>query len=492
MLQKTALMAILLALGFEATVYGWTPGAGHLLFWLLAVAATATCNRAAERSPLPAAWMFIPSLLFALSVTLYDAAAVRLWSTALGMLSLLWAVSWNLLKDRGRGALARLFPSSTFHPARLAEAGGDTWRPLLGRASDCGKPCASVLRGLLLAVPLLLVFGALLCSADMVFARALESLQSHLGHLSLTFPLRLALWLGLFSAWLKLWLTAPREEAPRPRTPFGTVELTVALGAVNLLLLAFLAIQVRYLFGGAGLVEALGLDYAEYARKGFFQLSICIGLILPLVMTGYTAAQQNDDPSLRWLGGALILQAGGLAVSAFRRMLLYIATFGLSVERFYAAAGILVALAVLAWAAYACLRPRDVCWVMARQTVTVLFLLGALSLLDVEGRICRYNLARELQPSPASGLALADDSPGQASMALDIDYFGTLSCDAVPAISQALPRLSPQQQKACLAVLQHLRRNAGSTSGPSWNLSRSRTLAALPAAEPKTPPALSR
>jgi hypothetical protein len=454
MLRAIAQMSILLGLVFEATVYGWTPGIGHLVFWACALGATVVCNRAAERPALRAPWMFVPSLFFAASLFLYDASVVRFWSTSLGLLTLLWAVAWNLTADLERGALGRLFPAATFHLGRLFGSGRDTWKPIL--SSSSGKPTASFARGVLLAIPLLLIFGALLCSADMVFARAWQSVQSGLGEVSFSLPLRLLLWLALFAGWLKLWLTSAPAEAPRGRSPFGATEVLVALGSVNLLLLLFLAIQVRYLFGGALLVEALGLNYAEYARKGFFELSACIALILPLVMLAYQTAETHQESRLRWAGGALVLQAGGLAFSAFRRMLLYIDTFGLSVERFYAAAGILVALAVLAWAAYACLRPQDVSWVLTRQTVSVAFLLGSLSLWNVEDGICRFNLHRAAQ--------------GQT---LDIAYFRTLSCDAVPALAAALPQLTDQQRQQCRTVLNDIVQSAGSDRGVSSNLSRS-------------------
>jgi hypothetical protein len=482
-------MAVLLGLVFEGTVYGWTPGIGHTVFWLCALGATIVCNRAAERPALPSPWMFVPSLFFAASLFLYDSAAVQVWSRILGMLSLLWAVAWNLTKDREHGALGRLFPSATFHLGRLFRAGQETWKPVM---TAPGKLSAPFLRGVLLAVPLLLIFGALLSSADMIFARALDSLQSGFGNLSFSFPLRLLLWLGLFAAWLKVWLIADKQEAPQGRSPFGATEVLVALGSVNLMLLAFLAIQVRYLFGGAALVEALGLNYADYARKGFFELSACIALILPLVMLAYQTAEtaqgrrpagqpgptgevgkdEEEFPSpstqefrpepapqplsqLRWVGGLLVLQAAGLACSAFRRMLLYIDAYGMSVERFYAAAGILVALAVLAWAAFACLSPRNVSWVLTRQTVTVVFLLGALSLLNVEDGICRYNLSRAAQ-----------------GKSLDIGYFRTLSCDAVPALAAGLSQLDEIQRKQCAEVIEGLVQSAGSSAGVSGNFAR--------------------
>jgi hypothetical protein len=50
----------------------------------------------------------------------------------------------------------------------------------------------------------------------------------------------------------------------------GIVELGTVLGLLDLLFLAFVAVQVRYLFGGAERVATTArLTYAEYARRGF-------------------------------------------------------------------------------------------------------------------------------------------------------------------------------------------------------------------------------
>ena len=45
------------------------------------------------------------------------------------------------------------------------------------------------------------------------------------------------------------------------------------LAALDLLFLLFVALQARWLFGGAGVIEATtGLTVSEYARRGFFEL----------------------------------------------------------------------------------------------------------------------------------------------------------------------------------------------------------------------------
>ncbi len=61
---------------------------------------------------------------------------------------------------------------------------------------------------------------------------------------------------------------------------------------MNLLFLAFVLVQLRFLFGGSGLEEQrVGLTYAEYARHGFFELVVVAVLVLPLILGADVAAK---------------------------------------------------------------------------------------------------------------------------------------------------------------------------------------------------------
>src|SRR5579875_2203998 len=77
----------------------------------------------------------------------------------------------------------------------------------------------------------------------------------------------------------------PQELAQtfRPLS-LGVFEVGIVLGLVDCLFLAFVAVQVRYLFGGASIVGITpGLTYAEYARRGFIELVMVAALVLPLL-----------------------------------------------------------------------------------------------------------------------------------------------------------------------------------------------------------------
>lgn len=212
-----------------------------------------------------------------------------------------------------------------------------------------------VVRGVLLALPVVILLAALLSSADLVFADRLDLLLANFQldrlpeyFLRLCFILILAYLLaGLyFQAVLPhKWLAAmpgdeqvlppgsqPSEEAGKnpsgepettvapaedpggsgavsqPTASFagnsqasteaggrflGAIEAFIILGSVNLLFIFFVVIQFRYLFGGQNNITATGYTFSEYARRGFFELVwvAVISLLLYLVLGAITRRQ---------------------------------------------------------------------------------------------------------------------------------------------------------------------------------------------------------
>ena len=469
MSKNIAGVAILLALLFGTTVFAETPGLGFLIFWLAAFGGTLFILHSAERLKTSRLPLFLPSLLLAFSVFRFDAEVVRFWGGICCVGFLAWAVAWNLVSDWKTGSLANFLPSGSWNPVAL----GQHAKCSLKVEYDWDKEkVLQVSRGLFLGAFLLLIFGTLLSQADAVFGAKLKSLTNLFEWFAPAPVIRTAFWMFCFAGGIRLWLLSKAAEAPKTRSFFGPTELYIALGSLNALLVSFLAVQVRYLFGSSELVEAIGMSHATYARRGFFELSVCIGLILPLVLIAYRSAEVNKNSNLRVLGGGLILSAGGLAVSALKRMFLYISVYGLSVERFYAAAGIVVAMSILAWAAYACLNPQPVSWLLTRQKLTVIGLLSLLSLINVEALVTR------------SHLQLVESGIRE----IDTYYLKTLSADALPVMKEFEERLSGEQRK----LLSHSRRfivsRTHNETGASFNISRQQAaLYGPPLGEPEYP-----
>ena len=318
-----------------------------------------------------------------------------------------------------------------------------------------------ILRAALLTLPLLIVFGALLSSADPVFSSlfelpdiGLEQVASHL--------LVAGAFAWVSAGWLRGALIAGEHRAAAPdRLPFalGIVEISAALGALNALFAIFVGLQVRWLFGGADIVrETTGLSLAEYARRGFFELVMVSALVFPLIL-GTRAAVAGDPRALKrhtTLALPLLGLLPAIMLSAVLRMRLYVLNFGLTTDRVYA-------LVFMLWLALAFLcMALTVLRGWARPfailiTVSAYVTLFALNAANPEAIVARLNLAR----SPTT-------------RALDYRYLASLSGDAAPIVAAAIAS-GPPSAGACKAAARlHGRWSKGLTDNMQWNVGAAR------------------
>ena len=209
----------------------------------------------------------------------------------------------------------------------------------------------------------------------------------------------------------------------------GVVEVGVVLGLIDLLFLAFVLVQVRYFFGGAGWVaETAGLTYAEYARSGFFELVWVAALALPLLLALHWLLRKENsshESLFRWLAGVLLALLCVVMLSALRRMRLYQGEYGLTELRVYTTAFMLWLALVFVWFALTVLRGRRERFACG-ALVAGLCVVGALHALNPDALIVRANAAH----AAARGRAF------------DACYATSLSADAVPALVEALPAMS--------------------------------------------------
>jgi hypothetical protein len=276
-------------------------------------------------------------------------------------------------------------------------------------------------QGILLAVPFLFVFGCLFLAADANYARQLEHWLGEVG-LQLGPVLRTLLFSVLLLGVLRYYTErASAGELPRLPWQADPTVVGVALGCLNLLFASFLLSQAAYLFGQAHLTEP-NFTLAEYARRGFFELTAATLLVLGLVLACYATLhrQQRAGRALALLA-LLIVQTFGLAGSAVHRMGLYIQGYGLTLTRSYVELTLLgICLTLLLTLAALTFRP-ELPWLTSRLLLLGLVMLALVSLVDVERLVAEVNVARARAGAP-----------------VDLAYLGTLSADALPAL-QGLP-----------------------------------------------------
>jgi hypothetical protein len=339
-----------------------------------------------------------------------------------------------------------------------------------------------VLRGTLLAMPLLLLFGALFASADPLFERTVTNILD-LGFEDIASHTAFALLFAVFAGGLLAGLDrfVVRDMTPPREKPRGSAEAVVVLLLVDLLFLAFLVVQAGSLFGGREIVETtLGLNYAEYARQGFFQLVTVATIVLPLLLAADWAAPpgSKDRRKLVWIGSALVVMTAAVLASAAHRMRLYQEVYGLTELRLYTSAFILWLGIVLAWllaTVFPGRRERFAAPALAAALASVL----ALAALNPDAWIVRVNASRT-HPS-AVGSVLAGRPAG--GVGFDAGYAASLSADAVPALVSVLPRLAPLER---CAVATHLlaRWWRVESDWRTWNWSRWRAIRLVEDREP--------
>ncbi len=331
------------------------------------------------------------------------------------------------------------------------------WR----KDSPSTKRLTGVLRGLLIAAPLLLVFGCLFVSADAAFSAALQNTFSFDPAEMLAsvwfVPILLILVGGFFRRllWPSGPLSLPVEASAEPKRPFGQTEMVVAFGAVNLLFLSFVLFQFRYLFGGSqNVLQVAGLTYAQYARSGFFELTTVAALTVPMLIGAQAMIPLGSQAFRRWfyvLGSILTGCVFVVIASALVRMNAYVQAYGLTELRFFVTLFVGWIAVTLAW--------LSVSFIIKKRS----FAFGAL----ISGYACIL-IANCLNPD-----AVIARTNLEVAKSPDLSYVSRLSLDAAPAIAADSMNLAPVDRAKLLADSQKTWK--GELHGSDWrsmNVSR--------------------
>ena len=329
------------------------------------------------------------------------------------------------------------------------------------------RRAAAAASGLLLSIPVLLLFAGLLMAADPVFA-ALVRRTFHLN-----FPLLFShLFLICFFAWIAggylrgiFFFDPGSVPLPQPSRPWGLgiTQIAVALGAVDVLFAVFVWIELRYFFGGAALVGVTpGLTYAEYARHGFFELAAVSALVLPLLLAAHWLLREGSPRAqniFRVVAGIQVALIFVIMASALERMRLYQQAYGMTELRFYTTAFMAWLAVVFAWLSWTVLRGRRERFAFGALVAGFAAIL-VLNALNPDALIARVNARRAAQ-----------------GLRYDAGYASFLSADAVPALIAALPSLAPSDRAQVARALLDRWASPRPSGWRSWNYSRSRARA---------------
>jgi len=428
--------ALVVAWSFDLLFWKKAPGVSFAIFVLLCLGGGLFLAWRERVRMAPVNLVLLALILVFTSLTFLRAEPMTLFlstATAVGLMAVLAysfiAGSWwrFSLSDYVVGGV-RLALDTLAGPIRFWQAGSA--QPVSAGEPRRGSPRGwAVVRGVLLALPILAVFAALLASADPVFSNRLEQVLKFLRIENLPeYIFRLAyilvgtfLLVGVFA----YALFSSREHKliglEKPWLPrfLGFTEAGIILAGVDLLFAAFVAIQFRYLFGGQANITAEGFTYSDYARRGFGEL-VAVAVLSQLLFLGLTSltrrGERREQRLFSAFGAGLVLLVIVILVSAYLRLQLYETAYGFSRLRTYTHVFIFWLGAWLAALLALDLMQRLRLFALVTFVASLGFALS-LATLNVDGFIVRQNVARAL-----------------AGQKLDTGYLASLSEDSVPAL----------------------------------------------------------
>ncbi len=446
-------VSLFLGLVFDNFFYGHIPGITIFLYAVLILAGLGGLAYY-QKTPLSleAKLLFLPILFFSGMTFVRESDIMSFFNvvTVLYLLLLLAKLSHDRDKKVSHYWLKDYFWPVLRLPLRFIRYFFNSLNGLFQPRSQTvsAKRYPQIAKGLVITIPILLLFLLLFMSADLVFQKAVTSVFNFhissvwVGHLAL-----IAFIMAGFMGSFGFIFNARDNDAglsPEAKKPvqLGTIESLMLLGSLNVLFLFFIIIQFTYLFGGQQNVQGAGFTYAQYARKGFFEL-IVVALLTQLVLwvIHKTAVHKslNRMVQTKVFSVALIGQAMIIMLSALKRLGLYEQAYGFTTLRFFSHLFIFWLAVVFILLAYHLVSNQKEQRLAILAFLATLAFLAIANLMNPDAFIAQENIARYQQTGK-----------------IDLYYLRTLSADAVPPINNLLTAHDPAMQKAAATVLYQL------------------------------------
>ncbi len=301
-----------------------------------------------------------------------------------------------------------------------------------------------VLRGTMLAVPVIILLWLLLAAADPHLSSWGGAIVDAIRELTFIPRLIFAVGIGVLS--LGAFGLASREAvtsgdpAFAPRASATATERLIILGAVTTLFGVFFALQLPVMFGNPAAAAGSGVTYAEWVHSGFAELTTAATIVTVLIVVLDTTAARGgagQERAARALSLTLLALTVFVVLSAFRRIALYEAAYGYTMPRLWAQTFMVCVWIALALTAVEIARTLDARRLARRAAVVGAVALAALIYWNTGAFVVRENVAR-----------FADSGK------LDVRYLASgLSMDAMPSLLAARASLPPVLADSLTAML---------------------------------------
>ncbi len=271
--------------------------------------------------------------------------------------------------------------------------------------SKSGNNIKLVIIGLVVTIPLTMAVAMLLISADSgvevvlnaLFGNVFESSTMTIMQFTMGIPVAFYLFGMLYSNVNKVNINVLSEEQCVNKLEsikiFPNLVMYSAVTPVCILYILFFVLQLRYFISAFAGILPEAYSYAEYARKGFFELClIAVINLMVLLFINFLSKQTGENkPVLLKVYSVLIAVFTILLITtALSKMIMYIGNYGLTQLRVYTSWFMLL-LAIVN--VLIITKQMNVNFNFTRYSVLAFVLLfGVLCFSNVDGNIAKYNI----------------------------------------------------------------------------------------------------
>ncbi len=444
---------------FDFLFWGKVAGISVAIYFVILLAAGFFLARQQNLSPARSTlYLLIPIVCFAV-MTAFRLEPMTIFFNIVGALALMGLLAHSFLggkwwqytfKDYLTGAFflgldTVIRPVAVFTSQPKTEVESSEM-PAEKPANHGLRRSLAVLRGVLIALPIVLVFAGILAEADPIFDQVfgeildffrIENLGEYIFRAFLISFIAYLLLGVILHAFLKDHDDNLSQEESRWLPRFlGITEAAIVLGSVNLLFLIFVVIQFQYFFGGESNINLAGFTYAEYARRGFGEL-VTVAVFSLLLFMGLSFLTKKEEMRSQRTFSVLGIVLFGLVtvilVSSFQRLLLYEQAYGFTRLRAYTHIFIIWLGVLLLAVSLLELARRHRAFALAALLAGLGFI-TTLNIVNIDALIVRQNVGRL-----------------QQGETLDITYLASLSEDAVPALTKLYQSTSGESEKDAIA-----------------------------------------
>jgi len=269
----------------------------------------------------------------------------------------------------------------------------------------------------IITLPFLGIFIVLLTGADSQYLNVLKMLFSFQDTLNIEYFFTMPFY---FFSYLFLFIYSFSNQTKRVinhnSKQLDILIVGIFLGMINLLFLSFISMQIPFLLSSHNIPE--GINIATFAREGFFQLMMVMGLVSLIFL--YILRRSKGEKMINLMLIGLLIQSVVMGIVSLKKMHLYQSIKGATVLRYYVEWFDYFLILVLLLGIIFLIRKYAFTTLVNIITILGMSAFTIIISLNIDGMVAKHNIEK-FQTTPEK---------------LDKEALGALSIDALPIVKK--------------------------------------------------------